>query len=48
VSVPCGFTESGLPVGLQFTGRMFDEPMLMRVGDAYERETAWWRRQPAV
>ena len=48
ISVPCGFTGGGLPVGLQFTGRMFDEPMLMRVGDAYERETEWWRRQPVL
>ena len=41
LSVPCGFTPAGLPVGLQLTGRMFDEGALLRVGDAYERETMW-------
>jgi aspartyl-tRNA(Asn)/glutamyl-tRNA(Gln) amidotransferase subunit A len=48
ISVPCGFTEGGLPVGLQLTGRMNDEPMLMRVADAYEQATGWWRRRPAA
>ena len=42
VSVPCGFTAGGLPIGLQLTGRRFDEATLLRVADAYERETGWW------
>jgi aspartyl-tRNA(Asn)/glutamyl-tRNA(Gln) amidotransferase subunit A len=46
LSVPCGFTTTGLPVGLQLTGRLFDEGTLLRVGDAYERETAWWKQRP--
>jgi len=41
LSVPCGFTAAGLPVGLQLTGRMFDEAALLRAGDAYERMTMW-------
>ena len=46
ISVPCGFTASGLPVGLQLTGRPFDEATLLRAGDAYERETEWWKHEP--
>ena len=46
ISVPCGFTPGGLPIGLQLTGRRFDEAMLFRVADAHERDTAWWSAQP--
>jgi aspartyl-tRNA(Asn)/glutamyl-tRNA(Gln) amidotransferase subunit A len=46
MSVPCGFTAAGLPVGLQLTGRPFDEATVLRVGDAYERDTPWWMRFP--
>jgi aspartyl-tRNA(Asn)/glutamyl-tRNA(Gln) amidotransferase subunit A len=48
LSVPCGFTPAGLPVGLQLTGRMFEEGTLLRIGGAYERMTRWYdKRQPA-
>jgi aspartyl-tRNA(Asn)/glutamyl-tRNA(Gln) amidotransferase subunit A len=46
ISIPCGFTPGRLPVGLQLTGRMFEETTLLRVGDAYERETGWWKTGP--
>jgi aspartyl-tRNA(Asn)/glutamyl-tRNA(Gln) amidotransferase subunit A len=49
VSVPCGFTSSmseRLPVGLQLTGRRFDEATLLRIADAYERDTEWWMQAP--
>jgi aspartyl-tRNA(Asn)/glutamyl-tRNA(Gln) amidotransferase subunit A len=46
ISVPCGFTAAGLPIGLQLTGRMFDEATLLRVADAYERDAGWSSRQP--
>ena len=46
ISVPCGFTPEALPVGLQLIGRMFEEPVLLRVGDAYERQADWWTRRP--
>jgi aspartyl-tRNA(Asn)/glutamyl-tRNA(Gln) amidotransferase subunit A len=46
VSVPCGLTPDNLPIGLQFTGKPFDEATLLRVGDAYERDTHWWRMCP--
>jgi len=46
ISVPCGFTSTTLPIGLQLTGRRFDEATLLRLADAYERDTAWWTHQP--
>jgi aspartyl-tRNA(Asn)/glutamyl-tRNA(Gln) amidotransferase subunit A len=48
VSVPCGFTSDRLPIGLQLTGRRFDETTMLRVADAYERDTAWWKEVPAL
>jgi aspartyl-tRNA(Asn)/glutamyl-tRNA(Gln) amidotransferase subunit A len=48
VSVPCGFTSGRLPIGLQLTGRAFDEATLVRVADAYERDTCWWSEHPAI
>jgi aspartyl-tRNA(Asn)/glutamyl-tRNA(Gln) amidotransferase subunit A len=39
VSVPCGFTKSGLPVGLQISGPRGADPMVLRVAEAYERAT---------
>src|SRR5262245_51495566 len=48
VSVPCGFTTGNLPIGLQLTGRMFDEATLLAAADAYERHTEWWTRHPTL
>jgi aspartyl-tRNA(Asn)/glutamyl-tRNA(Gln) amidotransferase subunit A len=48
VSVPCGFTADRLPVGLQLTGRRFDEATLLRVADAYERDTEWSKQPPPL
>jgi len=48
ISVPCGFTREGLPVGLQLIGRAFDEATLLRVALAYERVHPWASRHPAV
>jgi aspartyl-tRNA(Asn)/glutamyl-tRNA(Gln) amidotransferase subunit A len=47
VSVPCGFTRARLPVGLQLIGRRFDEETLLKTADAFERETEWWKAEPA-
>jgi aspartyl-tRNA(Asn)/glutamyl-tRNA(Gln) amidotransferase subunit A len=44
LSLPCGFTQAGLPIGLQVLGRPFDEAKLLRIGRAYEREHEWTRR----
>jgi aspartyl-tRNA(Asn)/glutamyl-tRNA(Gln) amidotransferase subunit A len=48
ISIPCGFTASELPIGLQLTGRMFDEPTLLRIADAFERNTEWSNREPSL
>jgi Asp-tRNA(Asn)/Glu-tRNA(Gln) amidotransferase A subunit family amidase len=48
LSVPCGFSAEGLPMSVQFVGRRLSEPMLCRVGHAFERATQWHLRQPAV
>ena len=39
ISLPCGFSADRLPIGLQLTGRMFDESTLLRAADAYQRDT---------
>ncbi|MDP9368302.1 MAG: amidase [Chloroflexota bacterium] len=48
LSVPCGFDESGLPVGLQLVGRPFAEATLCRIGHAYEQTTRWHLRLPPI
>jgi len=47
ISVPCGFSEDKLPIGLQLTGRAFDEATLLRTADAYQRDTRWHLDRPA-
>jgi aspartyl-tRNA(Asn)/glutamyl-tRNA(Gln) amidotransferase subunit A len=47
LSVPCGFTSGGLPVGLQLLGRWFDEATLLRAGRAFERATDFGGREPS-
>ena len=46
LSVPCGFSRAGLPIGMQIVGRPFDEATVLRVGDAYQRLTDWHTRAP--
>jgi aspartyl-tRNA(Asn)/glutamyl-tRNA(Gln) amidotransferase subunit A len=48
LSVPCGLTPNKLPIGLQLTGKPFDEATLLRVGDGYERDTSWWKACPTL
>jgi aspartyl-tRNA(Asn)/glutamyl-tRNA(Gln) amidotransferase subunit A len=48
LSVPCGFSSTGLPMGLQIAGRPFDEATVLRVGHAYEAITPWKDRRPSL
>jgi aspartyl-tRNA(Asn)/glutamyl-tRNA(Gln) amidotransferase subunit A len=46
LSVPCGFTSAGLPIGLMIYGKAFSEGTVLRVGHAYEQATTWRHRRP--
>jgi aspartyl-tRNA(Asn)/glutamyl-tRNA(Gln) amidotransferase subunit A len=47
-SLPCGFDRAGLPIGVQLAAAPFREPTLVRAGAAYQRETDWHLREPAL
>ncbi len=48
ISVPCGFSSAGLPIGLQLAGRAFDESTVLRAAHAYEQATTWHTRRPPL
>ena len=48
LSLPCGFSQSGLPIGLQLIGKPFDEATLLRAAWAYEQATEWHKRKPEL
>ena len=48
ITLPCGFSEEGLPIGLQIAGRPFDEATVLRAAHAYEQSTDWHRRRPPI
>jgi aspartyl-tRNA(Asn)/glutamyl-tRNA(Gln) amidotransferase subunit A len=48
ISVPCGFTRAGLPVGLQLIGRPFQEADLLAIARSYEQAHDWHRRYPTI
>jgi Asp-tRNA(Asn)/Glu-tRNA(Gln) amidotransferase A subunit family amidase len=48
ISVPCGFTESGLPIGMQIAGPHWREDLVLRVAQVYEQATAWHKRRCEV
>jgi aspartyl-tRNA(Asn)/glutamyl-tRNA(Gln) amidotransferase subunit A len=48
ISIPCGFTRAGLPVGLQLIGRAFDETTLLRIALSYESANDWRARHPRI
>ena len=48
ISVPCGFTASGLPVGMQIAGKPFDEPTVLRAAYTYQQHARWFERRPQI
>lgn len=48
LSIPCGFTDDNIPIGLQIVGTPFDEPTVLRIGKAYESATAWHLKAPPI
>ncbi len=48
LSVPCGFSDAGLPIGLQIVGPRHSDATVLRVGQAYETATTWHRRVPTL
>ena len=48
LSVPCGFSRGGLPVGLQIVGRHQDDFGVLQIAHAFEQATGFWKRRPAI
>jgi len=48
ISIPCGFTKAGLPVGLQIMAKPFNEEMLFRVAHTFEQNTQWHKQKPKL
>jgi len=48
LSLPCGFSTSGLPIGMQLIAKPFAEETLFRVGHAYEQAAGWHKREPSL
>ncbi len=48
ISVPCGFSKEGLPIGLQILGRPFEEEAVLRGAHAYEQATDWRLKRPVI
>jgi Asp-tRNA(Asn)/Glu-tRNA(Gln) amidotransferase A subunit family amidase len=48
LTLPCGFSENGIPYAMQLLGPQLSEARLCRIGQAYEKATDWHDRHPAV
>jgi amidase len=48
ISVPCGFTADGLPVGVQIVGRHHDDWGALQLAHAFEQATQFWKRRPPL
>ncbi|QLE57925.1 Asp-tRNA(Asn)/Glu-tRNA(Gln) amidotransferase subunit GatA [Nostoc sp. TCL26-01] len=48
ISVPCGFDDQGLPIGLQLIGKVLREDQILQVAYAYEQSTSWHLQQPQI
>jgi aspartyl-tRNA(Asn)/glutamyl-tRNA(Gln) amidotransferase subunit A len=48
ISIPCGFSRNGLPIGLEISGPRLGEPVVLALADAYEHATQWGERTPPI
>ena len=48
ISIPCGFDEKNLPIGLQILAPTFAEDKLLRIARMFEKETDWHRKKPSL
>ena len=48
ISIPCGFSKDGLPIGLMIAGPLFSEGKVLALANAYEKVTEWHTRRPPV
>jgi Asp-tRNA(Asn)/Glu-tRNA(Gln) amidotransferase A subunit family amidase len=48
ITLPCGFSREGLPIGLQLAGRPFDEETVLRAAHAFEQATEWHKQRPRI
>ena len=48
ISVPCGFTEDGLPIGMQLAGKPFDEPSVIQAAYTYQQHAHWYETRPPM
>jgi aspartyl-tRNA(Asn)/glutamyl-tRNA(Gln) amidotransferase subunit A len=48
ISVPCGFTRAGLPIGLQISGPRLGEARVLALAHAYQQATDWQQREPSL
>jgi len=48
ISLPCGFTGQGLPIGLQLVARPWDEARLLQAAYVYEQAAGWWQKKPLI
>jgi amidase len=48
ISVPCGFTPDGLPVGIQLVGRHQDDWGVLQLAHAFEQATGFWKQRPSI
>ena len=48
IVLPCGFSQSGLPMALQIAGRPFEETTILAVAQAYEKQTPWHEKRPSI
>jgi aspartyl-tRNA(Asn)/glutamyl-tRNA(Gln) amidotransferase subunit A len=48
LSLPCGFDNAGMPIGLQIIGKHFDEATMLKAAHAYEQATEWHKEKPRI